>query len=234
MYFRNVEHLLVKKPLLVFDLNKKQGLGILCSVLAWLFGFVVAIPPFFNLSNYTLMNNFTCEIDFNSNDIAARTCHLGLFVVCYLMPLFIIVFCGYNCVTYVFIKRPQGNRRIIPCVFTLREKRFKRRIFTMTWSFLISWLPYGILSVLSVCQYIAPLVFHAVCVTFAKLYTVTNTVMYLFTYNKVKCCRNNETNTSSSRSYSRYRKDIRVSQPFVISAPPGYPNNEVLSEMTNL
>lgn len=174
------------------------------------------------------MNNFTCEIDFNSNDIAARTYHLGLFVVCYLMPLFIIVFCGYNCVTYVFIKRPQVNRRIIPRIFTLREKRFKRRIFAMTWSFLISWLPYGILSVLSVCQYNASLIFHAVCVTFAKLYTVTNSVMYLFIYNKVKCCRNSETNTSSSRSYSRFRKDTRVPQPFVISVPPGYPNNEFL------
>ena len=46
------QYLLVKKPLLAFNLNKRQGLGILCSVLAWLFGFVVAIPPFFSLSNY--------------------------------------------------------------------------------------------------------------------------------------------------------------------------------------
>ena len=230
------QYLLVKKPLLAFRLNKRQGLGILCIVLAWLIGFGVAIPPFFSLSNYTIMNNFTCEIDFNSNDIIARTYHLGLFVVCYLMPLFIMVFCGYNCVTYVFFKHPQSIRRTTPRVFTLRERRFKRIIFGMTGSFLISWLPYGVLAALSVCQYKTPLVFHAICVIFAKLYTVTNTVVYFFAYNEVKCCRNNETNInlSSNRSYSRSRKYIQAPRPFVISVRQRYPNNEVAFEMTSL
>lgn len=230
------QYLLVKKTFLAFRLNKRQGLGILCIVMAWLIGFGVAIPPFFSLGNYTVMNNFTCEIDFNSNDITARTYHLGLFVVCYLMPLFIMVFCGYNCVAYVFFKHPRCIRRTIRRVFTLREKRFKRRIFGMTGSFLISWLPYGVLAALSVCQYKTPLVFQAVCVIFAKLNTVTNTVVYLFAYNEVKCCTNNENNinVSTNRNYSRNRKYIQAPRPFVVSVPQRYPKDEISFEMTNL
>lgn len=106
----------------------------------------------------------------------------------------------------------------------------------MAGSFLISWLPYGVLAALSVCQYKTPLVLHAVCVIFAKLNTVTNTVVYLFAYNEVKCCTNNENNinASTNRNFSRNRKYIQAPRPFVVSVPQRYPNNEISFEMSNL
>ena len=126
----------------------------LALLLSWVTSFLMAVCPLFGFGTYGFDDkNLRCTVRWRDGDIHNRLYHMLLFVCCFILPLFAMVY------FYLALRRFLRNSRdsmtgVFEGVTTraIMRARFKAEgrvtslFFVMAFVFTVSWAPYAVLS----------------------------------------------------------------------------------------
>ena len=171
-------HLLVQfqKPYLAQKINKSRLTAALTTIALWVFGLVIASPPFFGWSQFTQNNSkrHFCGLDFNLKTTKAML-YVGFsMIILYVLPLFLLIRAPF------LLNRGDFKSRN---TLVQLHSRLTKVTMAMLASFLVMWTPYAIVGVLMFCSVnVSPTVIF-VCNIIAKISTIPNSIVYFVAYN---------------------------------------------------
>ena len=163
-------------------------------IFLWFYSFVFSVAPLVNWSSYTIEGVGTsCAVDWSSSNPTAVSYTVVLFNFCFFLPLAIIVFSYYRVYKAVQLMRINANQiwgnLSATAAETLKtEKKMAGLVFIMIGAFLISWVPYAVVSLISATgnrHLIGPLG-ASVPAYIAKSSCIYNPILYFFMF---KSCR---------------------------------------------
>ena len=144
-----------QKAALKFHASNVQTSSVL--MFSWVASLLMAVFPLLGFGSYGLEeNSLRCSVNWRSNDLLNRLYQGLIFICCFFMPLFAMVF------FYIILRRFIRNSRIAMVGFfenvtssAITKTRFKAEgrvtamFFTMAFVFIISWSPYATLSLVN-------------------------------------------------------------------------------------
>ena len=94
------QYVIVTQPFLGKTLKNRQNYAIICIIISWLFGLFVACIQFLKWSsNYKKQFGFVREQDFISERLTDRIYFIFLFLICYVIPIVLILYSGCTGIT---------------------------------------------------------------------------------------------------------------------------------------
>ncbi|KAM8952898.1 opsin-3-like [Pelodytes ibericus] len=151
----------------------------LCIVGSWIYSLFWTLPPLFGWSRYGLESSgTTCSVVWHSksaNNVSYIVC---LFLFCLVLPLVIMIFCYTHIVKVI---RDQVCRINLTAA-QKREQRLLVMVFCMVTCYLLCWMPYGLVSLITTFGkpgIITPTV-SIVPSILAKSSTFINPLIYIF------------------------------------------------------
>ena len=129
----------------------------LVLLLSWLTSFLMAVCPLFGFGTYGFDDkNLRCSVRWRDGDIYNRLYHMFLFVCCFILPLFAMVYFYFALRKFLRNSRDSmtgvfegvTTRAIMKARFKA-EGRVTSMFFVMAFVFIVSWTPYAVLSFLN-------------------------------------------------------------------------------------
>uniref|UniRef100_A0A672ZSI0 Teleost multiple tissue opsin 3b n=2 Tax=Sphaeramia orbicularis TaxID=375764 RepID=A0A672ZSI0_9TELE len=158
---------------------------------SWLYSLAWTVPPLLGWSSYGLEGpGTTCSVQWAQRSPAARSYVSCLFFFCLLLPLLLMFFCYGRILLAVRGVTRQVTRIKIKTSAEQREGRVLMMVVSMVSGYLLCWMPYGIVAMLSslgqpgVVSPIASLIPSLL----AKTSTVLNPVIYVLLNNQFSRC----------------------------------------------
>lgn len=147
----------IAKPMRAFVFHNSKLATTFALFLAWALSLLFAVSPFAGFGSYDFENgSLRCSVAWSKRDLSNRIYHVMLLLFCFILPLLAMV------VFYVMLRRfLRRSCRSLANTFgsmTFRalaksrikaEGRVASMFFTMASVFVISWSPYGVLSLMN-------------------------------------------------------------------------------------
>ncbi|CAH2315151.1 pinopsin-like isoform X1 [Pelobates cultripes] len=151
----------------------------ICIVGSWIYSLFWTLPPLFGWSRYSLESSgITCSVMWHSNSTNNVSYIVCLFLFCLVLPLFIMIFCYGHIIRVI----REQMCRINLTTAQKRERRLLSMVICMVTCYLLCWMPYGLVSLVTTFGkpgMITPTV-SIVPSILAKSSTVFNPLIYIF------------------------------------------------------
>uniref|UniRef100_A0A8C5N2L2 G-protein coupled receptors family 1 profile domain-containing protein n=1 Tax=Leptobrachium leishanense TaxID=445787 RepID=A0A8C5N2L2_9ANUR len=148
-------------------------------ITSWIYSLFWTLPPLFGWSRYDLESSgVTCSVMWHSDSANNVSYIVCLFLFCLVLPLLIMIFCYGHIVKVI---REQMSR-INLTTAQKRERRLLFMVICMVTCYLLCWMPYGLVSLVTAFGkpgIITPTV-SIVPSILAKSSTVINPLIYIF------------------------------------------------------
>ncbi|XP_070700090.1 pinopsin-like [Pempheris klunzingeri] len=155
---------------------------------SWLYSLVWTLPPLLGWSSYGPEGpGTTCSVQWHQRSATARSYISCLFIFCLLLPLLLMCFCYGRILLTVRVAARQITR-------TNRSERREARVLLMVVSmvtgYLLCWMPYGVVAMLSSFgrSGVVPPAASLIPSLLAKTSTVLNPVIYVLLNNQFSRC----------------------------------------------
>ncbi|XP_018547077.1 pinopsin [Lates calcarifer] len=153
---------------------------------SWLYSLVWTLPPLLGWSSYGPEGpGTTCSVQWHQRSAASRSYVGCLFVFCLLLPLLLMLFC-YGRILLAVREVNRVNRSSAE----RKEGRILLMVVSMVTGYLLCWMPYGIVAMLSSFGRpgVVPPAASLVPSLLAKTSTVLNPVIYVLLNNQFSRC----------------------------------------------
>ncbi|XP_067312689.1 teleost multiple tissue opsin 3a [Pseudorasbora parva] len=158
----------------------------LCVAGSWLYSLIWTLPPFLGWSSYGPEGpGTTCSVQWHLRSTNSMSYVMCLFIFCLLLPLMLMIFC-YGKILFII----KGVTKINLLTAQRRENHILLMVVTMVSCYLLCWMPYGVVALLSTFgrrELITP-VTSVVPSVLAKSSTVVNPVIYVLFNNQFYRC----------------------------------------------
>ncbi|XP_072301728.1 teleost multiple tissue opsin 3b [Eucyclogobius newberryi] len=148
---------------------------------SWVYSLAWTLPPLLGWSSYGPEGpGTTCSVQWNRQSPTARSYVSCLFIFCLLLPLLLMLFCYGRIIMAVRTVTKQVPR-LNQSSAEQRESRVLLMVVSMVTGYLVCWLPYGVVAMLSSFGRpgAVPPVASLVPALLAKTSTVLNPVIYV-------------------------------------------------------
>nr|BDI63177.1 xenopsin 1 [Peronia verruculata] len=156
--------------------------------LCFFFGFLWAVMPLFGWNEYSLEGiGIACSVTWNRKDALYNSFIVVLFIACFLMPLIVMCF-SYISIYFTVRKIFRGTFiRTLKKHYTI-ENRMVKTVVVMIGVFLVSWIPYAIVSFTSAFGSGIPMsrLVETIPALIAKSSCIWNPVIYVVTNNQFR------------------------------------------------
>ncbi|XP_076074684.1 visual pigment-like receptor peropsin isoform X2 [Mytilus galloprovincialis] len=191
-------YIIIAKPLQASKINHRVvGISVF---LCYFFGFVWSFLPLVGWSEYVFEGAGTaCGISYDYNSASAFSYNIAIFINCYWIPIFIMIYCYY----YVFMtirsmaRNTAFDRKSRIAKRNLRiEKKMAKTIALMIGVFMFAWTPYAVAAFWVAFGFgELPVIVSTSASMFAKSASVWNPLIYVYTnkqfrkafYEKIPC-----------------------------------------------
>ncbi|XP_057705367.1 teleost multiple tissue opsin 3a [Corythoichthys intestinalis] len=158
----------------------------LCIGGCWLYALFWTMPPLLGWSSYGPEGpGTTCSVQWHLRSPGSVSYVLCLFIFCLLLPLLLMVY-SYGCILVTIRRMGKLN----PLTAQRREHRILRMVLTLVSCYLLCWMPYGVVALVTTfgsSQLVAPST-SVVPSVLAKFSTVINPIIYVFFNNQFSRC----------------------------------------------
>ncbi|KAM4604679.1 teleost multiple tissue opsin a [Polymixia lowei] len=183
--------------------------------LSWGYSFIWTLPPLFGWSHYGPEGpGTTCSVDWTAKTANNMSYIICLFVFCLLAPFLVIVFCYGKLLCAI-----KQVSRINTAMGRKREQRVLFMVVIMVTCYLLCWLPYGVMALLSTFgppDLVTPEA-SIVPSVLAKTSTVINPIIYIFMnkqfyrcFRALLCCETPQHGSSVKSSSKVATKAVRA------------------------
>ncbi|XP_049618647.1 teleost multiple tissue opsin 3a [Syngnathus scovelli] len=152
----------------------------------WLYALFWTLPPLLGWSSYGPEGpGTTCSVQWHLQSTGSISYVLCLFIFCLLLPLLLMV---YSYGRILLIIRRMG--KIKPLRAGRREHRILRMVLTLVSCYLLCWMPYGVVALMTTfggSRLVTPST-SVVPSVLAKFSTVINPIIYVFFNNQFSRC----------------------------------------------
>ena len=166
-------HFLIAKPFQARLIKHRRLIAALISCIAWLFGFMCALPPVISreVAFQHLQQRHYCALNWTNESAENSLYIVFLIVLAYLVP--VSMYC------YVYIN---GARNLHKSVTSNRVRRSTKRYHIITVLmlvfFLASWTPYSYAGLMALAKSPLSIQHEMVCSTLAKMSSIWNSILY--------------------------------------------------------
>ncbi|XP_077433681.1 teleost multiple tissue opsin 3a [Vanacampus margaritifer] len=158
----------------------------LCIGGCWLYAFFWTVPPLLGWSSYGPEGpGTTCSVQWHLQSPGSISYVLCLFIFCLLLPLLLMVY-SYGRILVTIRRMGKTN----PLTAPRREHRILRMVLTLVSCYLLCWMPYGVVALVTTfggSRLVTPST-SVVPSVLAKFSTVINPVIYVFFNNQFSQC----------------------------------------------
>uniref|UniRef100_UPI0037E96903 opsin-3-like n=1 Tax=Semicossyphus pulcher TaxID=241346 RepID=UPI0037E96903 len=157
---------------------------------SWLYSLAWTVPPLLGWSSYgPEVPGITCSVQWHQRSAAARSYISCLFVFCLLLPLLLMFFC-YGRILLAAREVTRQVTRINQSSAERREGRVLLMVVSMMTGYLLCWMPYGVVAMLSSFGRpgVVPPAVSLIPSLLAKTSTVLNPVIYVLLNNQFSRC----------------------------------------------
>ncbi|XP_077589513.1 teleost multiple tissue opsin 3a [Stigmatopora nigra] len=158
----------------------------LCIGGCWLYALFWTFPPLLGWSSYGPEGpGTTCSVQWHLRSPGSISYVMCLFIFCLLLPLLLMIY-SYGCILVTIRRMGKLN----PLTAQRREHRILRMVLMLVSCYLLCWLPYGVVALVTTfggSQLVAPST-SVVPSVLAKFSTVINPVIYVFFNNQFSRC----------------------------------------------
>uniref|UniRef100_A0A3P8TI99 Teleost multiple tissue opsin 3b n=1 Tax=Amphiprion percula TaxID=161767 RepID=A0A3P8TI99_AMPPE len=117
---------------------------------SWFYSLAWTLPPLLGWSSYGPEGpGTTCSVQWHQRTTASRSYIGCLFVFCLLLPLLLMFFCYWRILLAVRVVARQVSSQINRSSAELRESRVLLMVVAMVTGYLLCWMPYGVVAMLS-------------------------------------------------------------------------------------
>ncbi|XP_041656732.1 pinopsin-like [Cheilinus undulatus] len=121
----------------------------LAVVASWLYSLVWTVPPLLGWSSYgPEVPDTTCSVQWQQHSASARSYISCLFIFCLLLPLLLMLFC-YGRILLAARAVTRQATRVNRSSAEQREGRVLLMVVSMVTGYLLCWMPYGVMAMLS-------------------------------------------------------------------------------------
>ncbi|KAM7398214.1 hypothetical protein PAMA_006219 [Pampus argenteus] len=155
---------------------------------SWLYSLVWTLPPLLGWSSYGPEGpGTTCSVQWHQRSATARSYISCLFIFCLLLPLLLMFFC-YGRILLAVRRVARQVTRIKRSSSEQRESRVLLMVVSMVTGYLLCWMPYGVVAILSSFGRpgVVPPAASLIPSLLAKTSTILNPVIYVL-LNKQFC-----------------------------------------------
>ncbi|CAJ1063619.1 pinopsin-like [Xyrichtys novacula] len=119
----------------------------LAVAVSWLYSLFWTVPPLLGWSSSygPEVPSITCSIQWHQRSAVARSYISGLFVFCLLLPLLLMLFCYGR----ILLAARAVTRQINRSFAEQKESRVLLMVVSMVTGYLLCWMPYGVMAMLS-------------------------------------------------------------------------------------
>ncbi|CAK6957189.1 pinopsin-like [Scomber scombrus] len=157
---------------------------------SWLYSLVWTLPPLLGWSSYGPEGpGTTCSVEWHQRSAAARSYISCLFVFCLLLPLMLMLFC-YGRILLAVRKVARQVTRSKQSSAERREVCILVMVVSMVTGYLLCWMPYGVVAMLSSFgrNGVVPPAASLIPSLLAKTSTVLNPVIYVLLNKQFSRC----------------------------------------------
>ncbi|XP_070773392.1 pinopsin-like [Enoplosus armatus] len=157
---------------------------------SWLYSLVWTLPPLLGWSSYGPEGpGTTCSVQWHQRSATARSYISCLFIFCLLLPLLLMFFC-YGRILLAVRAVARQVTRINRSSAERREGRVLLMVVSMVTGYLLCWMPYGVVAMLSSFGRpgVVPPAASLIPSLLAKTSTVLNPVIYVLLNNQFSRC----------------------------------------------
>ena len=164
----------VKRPFFARYLNEDAKVAFGSVLFSWLFGILIAIPPFYGWSRYAPdADNMFCCLDFGLRNTRAMIYVALAMTLLYVLPLLLLI------ASPLFRRKKTLRRRNTN---ELSSTRYFKVGLAMMLCFIVTWTPYAIMALLVFASVpVMPSVVLA-CNIIAKVSALPNSIIYSMSY----------------------------------------------------